>query len=158
MVRVRDAMHAAPQTVPPGDSVADLERELLAHRVGGLPVVDGRKLVGIACRSDILRALGYERSYAEQLAEAEASLRGDVASEDAVATRVARRLEKLTVADVMVHDVETVAPDTPIAEAAERMVARGIHRLPVVENGELVGILTGLDLARLLVEGRLRAG
>ena len=160
-LQVREAMRSQPHTIGLHVSVAELERALLTYRVGGLPVVEEGVLLGIACRSDILRALGYERSYAEQICEQEAQLAGESTAEgpwtDRVGATVGKRLQQLTVADVMVRDVQTVAPDESLDNAAKRMAKHVIHRLPVVEDGQLVGILTSLDLARLVVEGRLRA-
>lgn len=54
--------------------------------------------------------------------------------------------------DVMTPDVITVRPDTPIDEAAMLMAQRGIKRLPVLEDGKLVGILSRADIVRALAE------
>jgi CBS domain-containing protein len=50
------------------------------------------------------------------------------------------------VADFMTDEVETVTPDTPITEAARAMTANRIHRVVVVDQGAVVGIITSLDL------------
>lgn len=55
--RVDGAMSGAPMTVPPYSSVQDAARLLLQHKVGGLPVVENGKLVGIMTTSDLLKAL-----------------------------------------------------------------------------------------------------
>ena len=54
------------------------------------------------------------------------------------------------VEDIMVREVKTTTPDAPIVEAARVMVRNHIHRLPVMEDGRLVGILTTFDLMRHL--------
>lgn len=160
-LRVREAMRAEPHTVEPDISLVELERSFLTQRVSGLPVVEDGTLVGIACRSDILRALGYERSYAEQVAEYQAQLRGSDGDgsvpTEGIGARVGERMQELTAADVMVREVHTIEPDAPIEEAAKRMAECRVHRLPVVEGDRLVGILSSLDLARLMAEGRIQA-
>lgn len=55
--RVDGAMSPAPMTVPPYSSVQDAARLLLQHKVGGMPVVEDGKLVGIVTTSDLLKAL-----------------------------------------------------------------------------------------------------
>jgi CBS domain-containing protein len=53
----RDVMATKVQTVASGMSVGELERELIARRVSGFPVVDDEALVGVVSRSDIVRAI-----------------------------------------------------------------------------------------------------
>ena len=64
--------------------------------------------------------------------------------------------EPLRVKDVMTHELITVSPADPLGVVARCLVEHGIHRLPVVDAGRLVGILTSLDLVRLIAEGRAR--
>jgi CBS domain-containing membrane protein len=59
-----------------------------------------------------------------------------------------RLLEMLVVKEVMTNEVETIAPDAPIQEAARRMLDRNISALVVVEGERLVGMLTESDFVR----------
>jgi CBS domain-containing protein len=60
-----------------------------------------------------------------------------------------------SVKDLMTSDLTTVAPETSVSEAAERMAREDIGPLPVVEDDRLVGIVTDRDLVvRVLAEGR----
>jgi acetoin utilization protein AcuB len=61
-------------------------------------------------------------------------------------------LSKLTVAEVMTKDVITVTEDTPVEDAARIMTDRKIGSLPVVRDGQLVGIITETDLFKLFLE------
>jgi CBS domain-containing protein len=54
----------------------------------------------------------------------------------------------------MVKSILTARPDQSLGEVAQILTEHGIHRLPVVEGGELVGIITSLDLVRIIAEGR----
>ncbi len=50
------------------------------------------------------------------------------------------------VADLMTHDVITLAPGDPVAHARDLMLSMGIHGLPIVQDGDVVGIVTSHDL------------
>jgi len=61
-------------------------------------------------------------------------------------------LEKLKVKEIMTKKVITVAPETPIAEAARTLLNRRIGALPVLKDGELVGIISETDMLRALID------
>jgi CBS domain-containing protein len=143
------------RSVDPEMPLPELERAFLREGVSGFPVVEGRRLVGVVSRSDVVRQLCVEGSLSEQLAGAWVDLsgfspQGEAAEE--VGRRVGERIGVLRVRDVMVRDVVTVEPDAPVARAAAAMVAHGVHRLPVVDGTRLLGIVSSLDLVRLLAD------
>lgn len=146
-------------TTTPETTLPTLQDLFLKSRVGALPVVDrDKKLVGIASRSDVVRQFSYERNLAE-LAEAgfdpvagDESDASDARAIDAISVKVGRRLARKTVADIMIRDIATIEPEAPVSEAARRMIERRIHRLPVVENGTLIGIVSAFDFMRLHVD------
>lgn len=159
-MRVSDVMQKKVLTISPDRSLPELERKLLGSRVGALPVVgpDGR-LVGIVSRSDVVRQLCVERSLGEAMADAYRDQNDDQFAEAVqrdVAVGVGKRMEQLSVGEVMIRDVLTVAPELSLAKAAQLMVERRVHRLPVVEGGRLVGIVSSLDLARVVAEASER--
>jgi len=164
MLEVASAMQTKVETVSPDLDLVELERRLLAAGCSGFPVVEEGRLVGIVSRSDIVRAIAVERATEEQLsdfyrsfAEPDGSSGGD-AEAAAIESRVGARAAHLRVRDVMIRDVKSVAAlDQPLADVAKRMVEAHIHRLPVVDGERLVGIVTTLDIARLVAEGRLAA-
>jgi CBS domain-containing protein len=153
---VADIMQRKVLTIAPGKSLPDLERALLRSRVSALPVVErSGKMVGIVSRSDVVRQLCLERSLGEAMADAYRDQTDEAFVEKSrrvVAQAIGQRMEQLCVRDVMIRDVLTVAPDLPLVKAAQLMVERRIHRLPVVEDGKLVGIVSSLDFTRLVAE------
>jgi CBS domain-containing protein len=153
---VADVMQRKVITIAPGKSLPELERALLRSRVSALPVVErGGKMVGIVSRSDVVRQLCLERSLGEAMAEVYHDQTDESFAEKSrrvVAQAIGQRMEQLCVRDVMIRDVLTVPPDTPVVKAAQLMVERRIHRLPVVENGKLVGIVSSLDFTRIVAE------
>ncbi|MGH7289293.1 MAG: CBS domain-containing protein [Myxococcota bacterium] len=155
---IADIMQKKVRTIAPERTLPELERELLRSRVGALPVVDrDGKLIGIVSRSDVVRQLCLERSLGEAMADAyrDQTDAGFVEkSQQAIAVGIGQRMERLCVRDVMIHDLITVAPDLPVEDAAKLLWERRIHRLPVLENGRLVGIVSTLDFTRIVAEAR----
>jgi CBS domain-containing protein len=138
----------------------DLERALIEEGVSGFPVVEGDRLVGIVSRSDVVRQLCVEQSVAETLSDYYADLggcaSGPVESFQEIGERVGTRIERLRVKDLMIHDLITASPEEPLRDVAARLLERRVHRLPVVVDGSLVGIVTSTDLVRLIAEERVR--
>lgn len=154
--KVADVMQRKVLTIAPGKSLPELERALLRSRVSAMPVVErSGKMVGIVSRSDVVRQLCLERSLGEAMAEVyrdQTDERFVEKSRRDVAQAIGQRMEQLCVRDVMIRDVVTVPPDLSVVKAAQLMMERRIHRLPVVEDGKLVGIVSSLDFTRIVAE------
>ncbi|MEL0457541.1 CBS domain-containing protein [Flavobacteriaceae bacterium SZ-1-7] len=109
----------------------DLERaEVLfkRHKIKHIPVVAEQTIIGMLSFTDLMRI-----SYAEVDSEASNSV-------DSVVYNM------FTIEQVMVKDVVTVASETTIKEVTEILAGREFHALPVVDDGDLVGIVTTRDL------------
>ncbi|WP_054028053.1 CBS domain-containing protein [Bacillus sp. FJAT-28004] len=100
------------------DNVYELALKMKENDIGFIPIVEGKKLVGVVTDRDLV-----VRGYAE------------------------KRQGSTAVADVMSTDVDTITSATSADEAAELMASKQIRRLPVVDGGELVGVLAIGDLA-----------
>lgn len=160
MLCARDVMQPEVRSVAPSLSVAELADVLISARISGVPVVENGTLVGIVSRSDIVRSLSLDRSLAGLAAE------GWDHSEFAPARASSEPLGLLhgfsqdlrarTVRDIMVVETVTVAPSTPIAEVAKLLTGRHLHRLVVTQGGAVRGVISALDLVRLIGEGRVR--
>ncbi len=160
MLTVATIMQTKPTTVPPEMTLVKLERLFLTTGYTGFPVLRGEKPVGVVSRSDIVRALLTERSRAEQIsdyyAEAHPLEAGNVSQTlDQVATQVGQRLDALSVEDVMSHQVVSVGSSEPLPRLAALMLEGHMHRLPVVDDDRLVGVVTSMDLVRAVAQGRL---
>lgn len=160
-MRVRDVMQSELATIRPEADLRELDELLLRRRIQGVPVVSDGKVVGLVSRSDVVRQLRAEESRFEAeidfyLSPFDEGQRGEH-EERAVSEAVATRMRRLRVREVMTEEVIGVAPDAEIGEAARVMCARRIHRVLVLEDGRLVGLVSSLDLMRLLAEGRLVA-
>jgi len=154
----RDVMKTEVQTVSPDVPLTELDKLFIENRVTGFPVVDSERLVGVVSRSDIIRKIATEQSYAEYVSDFYRDLRsfddpGPVDSLSKLGSQIGSRLESATVKDVMSRDPVTVSADDSVGRVAARLVERRIHRVPVVtSDGRLEGIITSLDLVALLVD------
>ncbi|HEX2415645.1 MAG TPA: CBS domain-containing protein [Thermoleophilaceae bacterium] len=142
---IGEIMDPEPETVTTGTSVEEVVRKLREHELPGLPVVDSEgRLVGIVTESDLV--LPDEQGdlhiphyinlfggtvFLEPLGRFEKRLRKAFAS---------------TVEDMMTTDPDSVEPDTTVRDAARLIHESGHNRLPVVEDGRLVGVVTRVDV------------
>ncbi len=132
---VRDLMVDRVLAVRPGERLSAVRELMLEHHVRHMPVVeDDGTLMGLISHRDLLRNSLVEQAEVPDYVE------------QAV-------LDRLTAREVMSHEVETVAPETDIREAAQLMFENKYGSLPVVEGERLVGILTESDFVRFLAEG-----
>jgi CBS domain-containing protein len=154
-IRARDVMQTQVLAVSPEMSLAALEDFLVTKRISGAPVVDDGALVGIVSRSDVVRVLSLERSLSGLIADGLASPE-EPAAPVRLPADVEDRLAAHTVRDAMVVDPVVVAPDTPLADVARLLCERHIHRVLVTEGGTVRGVISTLDLVRLVADGRLR--
>ena len=143
-MRAADVMRHRVVTIAPEASVAEAAHIMLEHKVSGLPVVDDKgKLVGMVTEGDLLRRaeLGTERHRPKWLEFLLGP--GRLAGEYAHAH--GRR-----VGEVMTWHVVAISPDTPLETLVGLMEKHRIKRLPVVEHGAVVGIVSRADLLSVL--------
>jgi CBS domain-containing protein len=117
---------------------------MLTHRISAVPVLDGRgRLIGILSEGDLLRR-------AETGTERRRSWWGmfGLGSAELAAEFVKSHGRK--VADVMTRDVVTAREDTPAHAIAQLMEMHGIKRVPIVEDGQLRGIVSRADFLTAL--------
>ncbi|TGQ64711.1 CBS domain-containing protein [Mesorhizobium sp. M00.F.Ca.ET.186.01.1.1] len=131
--------------VDPAASIAEAAGLMLSRKISGLPVIRGDgMLVGIVSEGDLLRRgeLGTQRKRPRWL---EFLVRPGKAADEYVRAN-GRRVE-----EVMSQDVATVSPTAPLAEVVELMTRRHVKRIPVIDGGKIVGIITRSDLLRVLL-------
>jgi CBS domain-containing protein len=143
--RVSEIMDRNPVTVAPEASVEDVVATLRQHQLPGVPVVDDdRRVVGIVTERDLVLP---DENGDLHLPHYINLFGGTVFLEPL--GRFEDRLRKAfaaNAADMMTRDPDTVDPDTSVRDAARLIHETGHNRLPVVEDGRLVGIVTRLDV------------
>lgn len=142
-MRVRDFMTRRVVTVRPDTPILAAAKLMVENKISGLPVVEDGRLVGIVSEHDLLR-----RREVGRAAEAPSWLGLMTEPEELAAQR--GRFHDRTVSEVMTPNPLTVTPASSLAEACRIIEDRGIKRLPVVEDGQLVGIIARADLVRAL--------
>ena len=145
MTTVRDIMLVDVPAVYPDDPIESVVHKLRDHELPGIPVInEGGRCVGIITESDLILAGESEDLHLPHYIE----LFGGIVFLEST-KKFEERLRKAvaaTASDVMTEDPLTIAPDASVAEAA-RMIARHKHnRLPVVEHGRLIGVVTRIDV------------
>lgn len=139
-----EVMSRAPITLGREATVREAIRLMLDNRISGLPVVgEAGELVGIVTEGDLLRRseTGTERRRRPWLDY----LLGPGRMADEYVRSHGRKIEA-----IITHEVVSVGGDTPLAEIVELMERRHIKRVPVVERGILVGIVSRADLIAAL--------
>ena len=129
MLRARDVMTTQVVAVDTGSTVSEVADLLAMHGISAVPVVDGKKVVGIVSEGDLVRraeigTTARPRSWWLNLFRDNAALAAEYTREHS--TRVV---------DVMTTEVETVAETTPLSEIAELLQKKRIKRVPVVRSG-----------------------
>jgi CBS domain-containing protein len=117
--RVRELMTVGVVTASPEETVAAALQRMIDHDIGAVVVAEGETPVGVFTERDVTRRV--------------------LTDPDLLSRRVG---------EVMSSPVVTTEPDAEVVTVFETMTARKIRRLPVVEGGRLVGILTERDLLR----------
>ncbi len=138
-MKVSDLMKREVTTVAPETSLRDVAMILGERNISGVPVVDAGAVVGVVSEADILMK---ERTPPGQ---PEGLLARLLAPRDEEADA---KLAARTAGEAMTSPAVTVEPGLSVAKAAALMVERGVNRLPVVDGGTLVGIVTRADLVR----------
>ena len=120
MGRIQELMTVKPRTVKTGDSIVDAAKLMRGEDAGIAPIVDGERLVGVLTDRDI-------------------AVRVVAEGKDPAKTKVE---------DIASGNLVTVEPGQDLDDALRLMAKHQVRRLPVVENGKLVGIVAQADVAR----------
>ena len=127
---VREAMTEDPRSIGPSASVVEAARLMRDEHIGSLPITDGDTLVGMITDRDITTRVVAE----------------------------AADLATTSVGEVYSQDLVSVEPEKDLEEALGLMARHQIRRLPVVEDGRLVGIVAQADIALTLSEDEQKTG
>ncbi len=118
-IKVGDIMTQYPITSSPDITLLDCAKQMVKKGTGSMILKENGKIAGIVTQDDILWAL---------------------------VKKSAKDLNKIKAGDIATKKVYTISPETSVEEAMKKMQTTKFERLPVVSNGELVGLLTMKDI------------
>jgi acetoin utilization protein AcuB len=130
-MNVENVMTREVVTLEPENSLRDAVNEVQRNRIRHIPIVEGKRLVGMVTDRDIKRATP--------------SVHGGATQDD-----FNRTLDDLKLSQVMTRDPLYVRPNTSLKDALALLIDRRYGALPVVDGDELVGIISDIDLLRIL--------
>lgn len=147
-MKVRDVMSTSVRSVRPETKVREVASLMCLYRFHGLPVVeDGDRLVGIIAEKDVLHSLFPKLE--------------DLMSEGMHSVDLDQEMGRykevlnLTAADLMTRNPVTVDPDMHLLRAATVMVRHKFRRIPIAEDGKLVGMLSLGDVHKAIFHANM---
>jgi len=143
-MRAKDVMSLAVCTVTPDTPINHIAMILADREISAVPVVDGQgRVLGIVSEGDLLRRVelgtGPRARWLDFFASNEAMARNFV------------KANGRTAKDVMTEPAITVEEQTDVVDIAELLDTKRIKRVPVVRDGQLIGIVSRTDIVRALI-------
>ena len=151
MLMAKDIMTRDVVTVHSSASLRDISRLLAEHRIIGIPVVDDdKRLVGMISMRDIakeeVRTLGAMPDY-QDIYELFSSAM-DMEEAESISVR------RLWAEEIMSRNLHTAIESTPVREICAMMNKFGVHRIPILRDERLVGLVTAMDIIKTLANGQ----
>ncbi|RJP71843.1 MAG: CBS domain-containing protein [Candidatus Abyssobacteria bacterium SURF_17] len=151
MLLAKDIMTRDVVAIHHSASIRELSKLLTEKGITGVPVIDDEeRIVGMVSMRDVIR---------EEVRGLEANLEYQDIYElfsSALNTEEAEgvAVKHLWVEEIMSRNIQTVTESTPVPEVCKVMYERNIHRVPVIRDGKVVGLVTAMDVVRTVIEGR----
>jgi len=134
--RVADYMTRAVVTVSPDTTVRELESSFAQRDFNGFPVLDAGVLVGVVTKFDVLKAFAFTPQSVVPCYE-----------------EISRR----TAAEIMTREILTFSPEAPLTRVLQTLIDSRVKSFPVVDGGQLVGIIAREDVVRALRDASERS-
>jgi CBS domain-containing protein len=149
MQTAREIMTTDIVTVKKETTIRELAELFTTRRIGSIPVVDeDGNLVGIVSESDLIEQdRNFHIPTVISLFDWIIYLESEKKFEKEL-----KKMTGQTVGDIYTEEVETISPDTPIYDIADKMSNQKIHSLPVVEDRKIIGVVSRIDLIRTMVK------
>ena len=149
-LKVRDLMTTQLVTLQPTDTVKKAAIKFAVDNISGAPVVDNRNhLLGILSENDILNTiLTYQIALDDENHDSVIltySMDSPTETDD-ILKKVSEEISNLEVSAIMTRTVLTTTPDTTIMEVLRAMIEMKVNRVPVVEKGVVIGIISRGDI------------
>lgn len=158
MKKVKDFMCSDVLFVRPNNSVFDVAKVFSKNNISGAPVVEDGRVIGVISISDIVKFMGIKLADGSVIAHEPQSLsmiflnlikmgKGFVDFKKDL-----ERISNTEIKHMMSKEVVAIDPNADLFEAANIMEKSDVNRLPVINDGRLVGIIARADLIRALID------
>ena len=152
MKKVKDYMSKNVIFCSPDDTIFDVAKKLSELDISGMPVVEEGKVVGMISVSDIVKYMSIEIKVEGPIAHGTLGMLLHLIQNQLKIKKELEKIGKTKVREIMTKKVISINPEASLFEAASLLKKYDITRLPVIESGKLVGIISKSDLVRALVE------
>jgi CBS domain-containing protein len=152
MKLVREFMNPSVITFSPDDTIFKVAKIFSENDISGAPVVESRKVVGVISESDLVKYMSFKMGRSSSPSTSLSMLFLGFIRDNIEIKSQLKRLSKIKIRDFMSKSAVHIGPDCTLLEAACIMEKNDINRLPVVEDGKLVGIIARSDLIKALVK------
>lgn len=154
-MKIKEVMNKDVIVCAPNDTLAHLADMFKKNHISGIPVVDKGKVVGLVSETDLIKLFRIPE-YSNDLwlpspfEIIEIPIRNLVKLEET--KKFFENMKLRPVKDIMTRTVHAISPDEELEDASAMMVKHNVNRLPVIENGKLVGIVARSDIIKGLSE------
>lgn len=143
-MKIADIMTKDVLTIGPDSSLRECAYVMKNRHVNGLVVLDGKKVVGVITKADIFKAI--LPTYTDIIEDEH-----HIASFEYIEER-AHKLHDLKAKSIIGTPAITVESNMPVVKAGSIMILKRVKQLPVVDSGELKGIVTFTDIINYILE------
>ena len=156
MKKVRDIMNIDVLCFSPDDTVFKVARSLSEKNISGAPVVEKEKVVGVVSMSDIVRFMRTKLKIGSSHDLPSLSLLVldimKTGKDYLDLKKEVQLISNVKIKDMMSKRIVSIDPEASIFDAANLIESHDVNRLPVIEDGKLVGIVARADIIRALLD------
>ncbi len=150
-MKIKDVMNKDVIVCAPDDTLSHLADLFKKNHISGIPVVDKGKVVGLVSETDLIKLFKIPEFSNDLWLPSpfeiiEIPIRNLMKLEET--KKVLENMKLRPVKDIMTNNVHAISPDDDLEDASTMMVKYDVNRLPVIENGKLVGIVARSDIIK----------
>jgi len=152
MKKVKDFMNSEVLYFKPEDSIFEVAKVFSEKNISGAPVVENDKVVGVISECDIVKFMSSKLGKKRTALPSLSLLIFSFIKDNVELKSEVDKISKIKIKDFMSRKVVSINSEANLLEAASLMEKYDINRLPVVDEGKLVGIVSRADLIKALIE------
>ena len=157
-MKVEEVMTKKVITLKPNQTISEAVGELAEHHISGAPVQDENgKTVGIVTEKDILNAMKTRSKSIEMVYPSLSVVSVAFVEKDSMKETMEafREIANIKISEIMIRDYIYAEKGTDLAKVVELMSKKGINRVPVMDSGKLIGIVSRADIIKGLAKSKM---